>query len=137
MLRSRPRFGPFGSIREFHLWLRDFFDPGERNEEVDDEDWGRIRKMVERQDGAWSAPVFTHGDLCPDNILIRDGQVVGIVGWEAAGWYPEYWEYTTAWLGSMTRRSWQTSLSQFLDPYPEELEMERTRQKWWGEKLKT
>lgn len=48
---------------------------------------------------------FTHADLNPRNILVdrtaqRDGslgwQVTGIVDWEMAGYYPEYWEYTKA-----------------------------------------
>ena len=42
--------------------------------------------------------VFTHGDLLPWNILVsNDGHVTAIIDWEASGWYPEYWEYTTAW----------------------------------------
>ena len=37
--------------------------------------------------------VFTHGDLAPRNITVQDGKIVGVVYWEDAGWYPEYWEY--------------------------------------------
>jgi aminoglycoside phosphotransferase (APT) family kinase protein len=37
--------------------------------------------------------VLTHSDLHPRNIIIRDGSVVGLIDWEAGGWYPEYWEY--------------------------------------------
>ncbi|EJT79711.1 hypothetical protein GGTG_04795 [Gaeumannomyces tritici R3-111a-1] len=41
-------------------------------------------------------PVFTHGDLQGKNILLRsDGSLV-LIDWEAAGWYPSYWEYTLA-----------------------------------------
>ncbi|KAK3989017.1 hypothetical protein QBC44DRAFT_396900 [Cladorrhinum sp. PSN332] len=49
--------------------------------------------------------VFTHADLNPRNILVdkiarSDGTtgwgVTGIVDWETAGHYPEYWEYTKA-----------------------------------------
>ncbi|KIW14225.1 hypothetical protein PV08_07007 [Exophiala spinifera] len=36
--------------------------------------------------------VFTHGDLSPTNIIVKEGQIVGIIDWEFAGWYPEYWE---------------------------------------------
>ncbi|OAA36782.1 Protein kinase-like domain protein [Beauveria brongniartii RCEF 3172] len=36
--------------------------------------------------------VFTHGDLAPRNIMMQDGKISGIVDWEDAGWYPEYWE---------------------------------------------
>ena len=131
--RSRPRFGPFRSIQDFHLWLRDGLRPEDHPERENDEDWEAIKKMVAKQDGSWPAPVFTHGDLNPSNIMIRDGQVVGIIDWEFAGWYPCYWEYTSAWYGNLTRRWWQNSIARFLDPSPEELEMEITRQKWWGE----
>lgn len=40
--------------------------------------------------------VFTHADIAPRIILLGDGDdcpVIGIVDWENAGWYPEYWEY--------------------------------------------
>ena len=40
---------------------------------------------------------FTHADLTLYNIMVSGlpGQrrVSGIVDWEQAGWYPEYWEY--------------------------------------------
>lgn len=35
---------------------------------------------------------FTHADLAARNILVKDGRLSGIVDWEFAGWYPEYWE---------------------------------------------
>jgi aminoglycoside phosphotransferase len=41
--------------------------------------------------------VFAHGDLNMRNILVDDhGRLAGIVDWETAGWYPEYWDYTKA-----------------------------------------
>lgn len=46
---------------------------------------------------------------------------------------PAYWEYTSAYFGSMTKTEWQASIHQFLEPFPEELKMETVRQKWWGE----
>lgn len=36
--------------------------------------------------------VFTHGDIAPRNILVRGNKIVTIVDWEAAGWYPAFWE---------------------------------------------
>lgn len=38
---------------------------------------------------------FTHGDLHSGNILVHNGRLTAIVDWECAGWYPEYWEYTS------------------------------------------
>ncbi|SPQ21779.1 a4c82a13-a3d1-47be-8447-19bb477f167b [Thermothielavioides terrestris] len=40
--------------------------------------------------------VFTHGDINMHNVMVKDGKLSGIVDWECAGWYPEYWEYTKA-----------------------------------------
>lgn len=39
--------------------------------------------------------VFTHGDLKHHNILVLDGHVSGFLDWESAGWYRDYWEFTT------------------------------------------
>ncbi|KAK0938548.1 hypothetical protein LTR29_009862 [Friedmanniomyces endolithicus] len=130
------RFGPFKTIQDFHFWLREGLQPseiqgGEIEDGVERQD---LEKMAAMQDaGPWPPPVFTHADLNPFNILVRDDEVVAVLDWEFAGWYPSYWEYTSAWHGNLTRTGWQEALDQFLDPYAEELEMERTRQKWWGE----
>ena len=37
--------------------------------------------------------VFTHCDIAPRNIIVRDNRVVGFLDWEVAGWYPDYWDY--------------------------------------------
>ncbi|KAK3305229.1 uncharacterized protein B0T15DRAFT_191610 [Chaetomium strumarium] len=41
--------------------------------------------------------VFTHGDIRPVNILVRQDEggswtVVSIIDWESSGFYPKYWE---------------------------------------------
>jgi tRNA A-37 threonylcarbamoyl transferase component Bud32 len=48
--------------------------------------------------------VFTHGDIAPRNIIVRDGKVVAILDWELSGFYPEYWEYVKA----LHLPSWET-----------------------------
>ena len=40
--------------------------------------------------------VFTRGDLKLRNILVKEGKITGFLDWESAGWYPEYWDFTTA-----------------------------------------
>lgn len=41
-----------------------------------------------------STTVFTHGDLTPRNIMVDScGWITGILDWELAGWYPDYWEH--------------------------------------------
>lgn len=89
--------------------------------------------MMAKQDGLWPPPVLTHGDLNPFNILVRGAQIVGIVDWEFSGWYPHYWEYTSAWHGNKTRQAWQEVIPSFLEPDPDHPRMETTRQKWWGD----
>lgn len=128
-----PRFGPFKTIQEFHLWLRNNTEATQIGDHVTEEDADGIKGMIVKQDGPWSSPVFTHCDLNPSNILIRKNQIVGIIDWEFSGWYPPYWEYTSAWFGNRTRGEWQSTLLSLLDPFPEELDMEKTRNKWWGE----
>lgn len=67
--------------------------------------------------------VFSHGDLYPWNIQVSDdGHVVAILDWEAAGWYPEYWEFTTAMRS--TRAGWLYDISKALgsDAYLKEFE---------------
>lgn len=52
--------------------------------------------------------VYTHGDLCPVNIIVESEDVpnvTGIVDWETAGGYPEYWEYVRAFRSSFNGRN--------------------------------
>lgn len=39
--------------------------------------------------------VFTHGDICPENIMVDDetGKITGLLSWGKAGWCPEWWEF--------------------------------------------
>ncbi|KAK3942108.1 serine threonine kinase [Diplogelasinospora grovesii] len=142
--KSCPRLGPFKTIQDFHVWLREGFqmkaveealngDKSKRNVHTTDQDWEDLKNMITKQDGPWPLPVFTHGDLNPFNIMVKGNQITGIIDWEFSGWYPDYWEYTSAWYGNLTRQFWQDLVPEFLDPHPEELRMEITRQRWWGE----
>lgn len=131
--RSLPRFGPFPDTQTFHYWLREATEVTSLQSITANDIRQDIERMIMKQDGAWPMPVFTHADLNPFNILVRGDQVVGIVDWECAGWYPCYWEYTSAWYGNRTRTEWRDRLIRVLDPFPEEIDMEAVRQRWWGE----
>jgi hypothetical protein len=63
--------------------------------------------------------------------MVRGNQVAGIIDWEFAGWYPYYWENTSAWQAHLTAQGWEDAIVHFLGPYPEELKMAITRQRWW------
>ena len=76
-------------------------------------------------------PVFTHADLQGKNILLRkrkstesfednskhDLELV-IIDWEAAGWYPTYWEWARAIFAcGLWKDDWCIWLRKVLDPY--------------------
>ncbi|KAF4953600.1 hypothetical protein FGADI_5936 [Fusarium gaditjirri] len=82
--------------------------------------------------------VFTHGDLNPRNIMVervrnsagaRGWRLSGIIDWETAGYYPEYWDYTKSMFEGFRwpRRHngmMQDVFSEFGE-YSEELDVER------------
>jgi len=51
--------------------------------------------------------VFTHGDLTQHNIIIRNNKIVGLIDWEYAGWYPEYWEYVKFFERHSKNKDWK------------------------------
>ena len=50
--------------------------------------------------------VFSHGDLRPANIIVKDGHITGIIDWELGGWYPEYWEFVKAYYVWRWQNDW-------------------------------
>lgn len=70
--------------------------------------------------------VFTHADLNMRNILVDDNmKISGIVDWECAGWYPEYWEYSKAHFTVRYSARWIADvLDQIFPSYRDELEVE-------------
>jgi aminoglycoside phosphotransferase (APT) family kinase protein len=49
---------------------------------------------------------FTHGDLTPDNIIVKDCKIVGLVDWEYGGWYPEYWDFVKFYARPSVGQGW-------------------------------
>ncbi|KAJ6031550.1 Aminoglycoside phosphotransferase [Penicillium herquei] len=91
------------------------FGPYKTEAEFND---GLIRAMNMSQTNSWvnhvsrlirAMPphkiVLTHGDFSPRNIIVKDDKITGIIDWEMAGFYPEYWEYIKA----MYHPDWQSS----------------------------
>lgn len=65
--------------------------------------------------------VLTHGDLNPHNILIEDAKIVGLLDWEAAGFYPEYWEFVQFFRNIDSSVDWyEYANSIFTQTYPQE-----------------
>lgn len=70
--------------------------------------------------------VFTHSDLNMRNILVKNGRITGIVDWENAGWFPEYWEYTKCHFGVTLKTRWLKMIdSVFENKYITEEAIER------------
>lgn len=127
-VKTSHRFGPFEGIRAFHRWLR------RPVEEAKEEHYPDLKELIGlHEDTDWGLPLFTHGDLSSLNILVKDDKVTGIVDWETSGWYPYYWEYTTALQVNPRNEFWAEYIDRFLTPLPAELRMERIRQKYFGD----
>ena len=69
--------------------------------------------------------VLTHGDLHPRNIMVKDTVVTGIIDWECAGWYPEYWEYIKGLTSEGPVVDWWRYLSKVVSPYNAEWAIDR------------
>ncbi|PYI29801.1 phosphotransferase enzyme family protein [Aspergillus indologenus CBS 114.80] len=73
-------------------------------------------------------PVFTHGDLHRENVLVRkvvdpvtneeEYEVAALVDWETAGWYPSYWEYAHIFPLLQWIDDWPAYVERILDPLP-------------------
>ena len=76
---------------------------------------------------------FTHSDFARRNIMVRAGQVTGIVDWETAGWYPAHWEYLKSHLADWwePRELWTRSLPKMVPSFETEWNFETTRIKDW------
>lgn len=119
---SGTRFGPFRSVADFHTYLR-FGRPLEQ--------WANKPDvhLVHSRPGAYAVK-FTHADLHPNNIMVQDGRITGVVDWEFAGWYPEYWEYTKMYFSELRPR-WDHFYDAIegepaIVKYPDEFESELT-----------
>ncbi|KAH8668649.1 kinase-like domain-containing protein [Xylariales sp. PMI_506] len=116
--------GPFSNEAEFNLFLRN----GVANTDSipDPEKKAEMQKLINmhrESEERKSKTVFTHGDVSLSNILVKGGKVVGIVDWEMAGWYPCYWEYTTA-INTHYIKGWREEIGKFLDEWPQEKDMD-------------
>lgn len=93
----------------------------------DDELWdamaGNIKQLpskvqqVLRQNMPPATPyTFTHGDLSQANILVKDGQVTGIIDWEVSGYLPRWWEFVkTLMAQSKEDAEWKALLREYME----------------------
>lgn len=64
--------------------------------------------------------VFTHGDVQRKNILLRNDGTLVVLDWEAAGWYPSFWEYAMAMFSCRWDDDWHTWVVKAMDEYMNE-----------------
>lgn len=119
-------FGPFESVSDFHSFLRSGISSSSGHP-------AEVNDLIESHEKSKYSTCFTHGDLNSMNILVKGDDVVGIIDWDTAGWYPEYWEYTTACNVNPFNGFWKAEVPKFLDEYPRAAHMEQIRQKYFGD----
>ncbi|KAK4034128.1 kinase-like domain-containing protein [Parachaetomium inaequale] len=128
-LPSKLLWGPYDTVRGFHEALLG-------NGMDLDIDYANLPGGVADLFGfyrqAGDQLVLTHGDLSSLNVMVERDEVVGIVDWETAGWFPPYWEYTCAKNVNPYNPFWADEVDGFLEPMPYELGMERIRQRYFG-----
>jgi len=74
---------------------------------------------------------FTHADLSPRNIIVKDGKIQGIIDWEFSGWYPEYWEYVKFYECKTKCKDWKNFAPYiFEEAYGEELIIQQAILRW-------
>jgi hypothetical protein len=116
--------GPCESTREFH----DYSLAPARNTSASEAEFEETLQRARRLQLLQRPGVkFKHGDLKHHNILLGDkGRISGLLHWESAGWYLEFWEYTTA-MRFVPKGFWLYDFLMGLgaERYPEELDCER------------
>jgi len=91
LLFDPPPRNDFKFIEEFNLYWKRRMMVFDRFAEVPE----TLKKA-----GLASPIVFSHGDLAPRNIIVKDSKIAAVLDWETAGWYPEVWDLCMAWRGS-------------------------------------
>ncbi|PYI13133.1 kinase-like protein [Aspergillus violaceofuscus CBS 115571] len=85
--------GPFESEEEFNKYL---IQPAWAGGFPSEEEFNHALQVARGIEEMPHRIVFSHGDLKHHNILVKNGKVTALLDWESAGWYPDYWDFTTA-----------------------------------------
>ncbi|KAL7778429.1 hypothetical protein CFE70_007929 [Pyrenophora teres f. teres 0-1] len=84
--------GPCESESEFNNHL---FGSNSSRSFESQEQYEELVEIAERLRNVQHPIIFTHGDLQYHNVVVLNGHVTALLDWETAGWYPDYWDFTT------------------------------------------
>lgn len=130
-------FGPFAKEADFNNFLRfgvqlDYDILHKGKSWISSPDVDELQKLVKMQDQETRKICFTHGDLNGWSIIVKKGKIVALIDFETSGFFPEYWEYTTAIATNRRHEVWKKEIPNFLVTYPRELDKETIRLKHFG-----
>ncbi|KAL2014878.1 hypothetical protein VTN00DRAFT_2403 [Thermoascus crustaceus] len=112
--------GPFTSARLFHDWLSWLPQSGLPDDLRYNDPY---RSLLPDE----AEITLTHGDLHRGNIIISNTsppEVLAVIDWGQAGWYPDYWEYCKACYTSHYGGEWRIRwIPEFISPRPDENEV--------------
>lgn len=75
--------------------------------------------------------VLSHCDLTPRNIIVQDGRIKGLLGWEYVGWYPLYWEFVKFFVRPTGCKDWKSFAGTMFEVlYPRELLVFQALSRW-------
>lgn len=116
-ISSRPN-APCQTLEEFHLHLRRGVSMKKCRQVLGNNVYESHRRRYKT--------VFSHADLCPRNIILKDSMQPVLIDWEFSGLWPEYWEHTKS-VFSMWEDlpGWADELAKVLPQYPLALAAER------------
>lgn len=80
----------------------------------------KARQRLQKMMPAATPYTFTHGDLTNVNIMVDQGNLTGIVDWETGGYFPVWWEFTSASVGlGQEDKEWKTLLQEYMPQFKE------------------
>ncbi|CAL1697188.1 unnamed protein product [Somion occarium] len=109
-------FGPYPDISSFQqgLYTSIAYEHHPRLQEIGKKSYAKRHRIS-----------FAHGDIHLNNILVHHGKLSGLVDFECAGWYPEYWDFVVAYYMGQGVEKWKETLKKIFPQYSEELELEK------------
>jgi hypothetical protein len=121
--------GPFNSVADFNHFISiGLFESEIRQTPPEILERMRPKLNMHRSRLNDARPtVFSHADFAARNIRVElsggRAKVTGIVDWEHAGWYPEWWEFMKAHYARDrgVEHEWDASMRKIMVPYETEL----------------